>query len=366
MADPALKRLMDQFVCVRLVQMGGVDLSLFQFDPFLSFAVLFMNADQTLYGRYGTASPKANRATRDSNPNHTLEGLRAALAKALEVHAGYTGDPGAWAPRLAGKTGPAPRWRYVEKTPSARKYKRLKRVRGADSEGCVHCHEVLRTAVDSYAMKKLRVPDRMLWVYPHPDALGLTLSRDHCATVTAVAVGSAAGAAGLQVGDELLTLADQPLGSVADVQWVLHNVADEGGELVATVLRDGAESTVVLSLPDGWRRKGDFGWRYRLAGYAMWLWGGVTLEDDPKGVRVAQRSPGWFKRPNRAARKVLQAGDIIVKVDGKAGWTRSTYLAYLMRDKRLGAKVELEVLRGGKRQEISFRLPKQRPEVMGY
>ena len=36
--DAELKKLTEQFVCVRRVQMGGVDLSVFQFDPFLSWA----------------------------------------------------------------------------------------------------------------------------------------------------------------------------------------------------------------------------------------------------------------------------------------------------------------------------------------
>ena len=79
MSDPALKQLMDQFVCVRLVQMGGVDLSIYQFDPFLSWSVMFLHADKTIYGRYGTAHPQAKRSRKDSNTNHTLEGLRAAL-----------------------------------------------------------------------------------------------------------------------------------------------------------------------------------------------------------------------------------------------------------------------------------------------
>jgi len=361
-----LASVLERFVCVRVVQMGGVDLSTFQFDPFLSWAVVFMNVDKTVYGRFGTASPKSKRSERDSNPNHTVAGLRAAIDKALEVHAAYEADPRTWAPKLAPKTGPPPRWKYAEKTPAARKYKRLERIEGKESHGCVHCHEVQRTAVDSYFMKKLKVPDRMLWVYPPPSALGLTLSKDHCAEVTAVAPGSAASAAGVQVGDELRAMAGQPLLSIADVQWVLHNLPDAGGKVATEIRRGDTTKTLTFELPDLWRRQTDFCWRYRLAGYAMWLWGGVTLEDGPRGIRVAQLSPGWFKKTNRKARNALRQGDVIVKVDGKTGWTRSTYLAYLMREKRLGSKVQLEVLRGGKTKKISFKIPEKQPEVQGY
>ena len=46
--------MMDQFVCVRAVQMYGVDLSLFQFQGQLTWAAVFLNADGTIYGRYGS------------------------------------------------------------------------------------------------------------------------------------------------------------------------------------------------------------------------------------------------------------------------------------------------------------------------
>ena len=64
-SDEQLAKLRDQFVCVRLIQMGGVDLATFQFDPFLSWSVFFMNADKTIYGRFGSAHPQAKRAKRD-------------------------------------------------------------------------------------------------------------------------------------------------------------------------------------------------------------------------------------------------------------------------------------------------------------
>ena len=49
---------MDEFVCVRLVQANALDLTLFQFDYDLTFAVFFMNTDRTIYGRYGTRSER--------------------------------------------------------------------------------------------------------------------------------------------------------------------------------------------------------------------------------------------------------------------------------------------------------------------
>ena len=53
---------MEQFVRVRVVQGNGMDLSLFQFDYDLTFAVFFMNADKTIYGRFGTRAEYENAA----------------------------------------------------------------------------------------------------------------------------------------------------------------------------------------------------------------------------------------------------------------------------------------------------------------
>ncbi len=356
---------MDRFVCVRIVQMGGADLATFQFDPFLSWAVFLMHPDKTIYGRYGTASPQANRNKLDSNPNHSVAGIVAALRRALLLDEAYRKDP-ATRKTLAAKTGAAPPWPSPEKTPSARKYKRPGRVRNTDTKGCIHCHEVQRMVIDSHFMSKRALPDRELWVYPLPSILGLTLSKDHCARVTAVEPDSAAAKAGLQVGDDIRFLDGQPLCSVADLQWVLHTFPDEGGTMPAKIDRKGASHDLTFELADGWRREGDFGWRYRVAGYAMWLWGGVSLADDPKGVRVARRSPGWFKKSNREPFNKLQRGDLIVEVDGKSGWTRSTYLAYLMREKQPGAKVKLKVVRQGETIQVDFKVPRPRPEVMGH
>ena len=83
-------------------------------------------------------------------------------------------------------------------------------------------------------------------------------------------------------------------------------------------------------------------------------------------MRVSNRAPGWFKRANREPKRKLQKGDLIVEVDGRTDMDRSALLAYLMRDKKLGSTVKLVVMRQGKRETISFRIPKKQPEVEAY
>lgn len=80
-SDPRVKPLLDQFVRVRIVGTNGLDLSLFQFDYDQSFAVFFLNADKTIYCRYGTRSHRTNWSD-----DVSIEGLGKAMEGVLELH----------------------------------------------------------------------------------------------------------------------------------------------------------------------------------------------------------------------------------------------------------------------------------------
>src|SRR5947209_1242151 len=100
---------MDQFVRVRLVQANALDLTLLQFDYDLTFAVFFMNADRTIYGRYGSRSERKD-ATRDIS----IQGFGQALAAALELHKHYPANQAS----LAGKQPRTARFKTPDDFPS--------------------------------------------------------------------------------------------------------------------------------------------------------------------------------------------------------------------------------------------------------
>ena len=79
--DPRVADLMDKFVCVRMVQGNGMDLTLFQFDYDLTFAAFFMNSDRTIYGRFGSRSDHDN-----AEKDISIEGFRQAMLAALDLH----------------------------------------------------------------------------------------------------------------------------------------------------------------------------------------------------------------------------------------------------------------------------------------
>src|SRR3954447_18389935 len=112
--EPELRPLLDQFVCVRLINANTLDLARFQFDYDLSFSTLFFNADGTVYGRYG--SWKHQRDPQDK----TTAGYKRALEAALALHRGYPANKAS----LAGKQGePAPFKTPAEAPSLADKYK---------------------------------------------------------------------------------------------------------------------------------------------------------------------------------------------------------------------------------------------------
>jgi hypothetical protein len=244
--DKDLEKLEQNFVCVRVVQAKGLDLKLFQFDYDQSWCAVFLNADQTIYGRYGTRAGNGP----NSETHISLASFRKAMERALELHKGYPGNK----EQVAGKTAKAADYRLPEEVPGLQD-----RAKGATTrQNCIHCHMVRENIIRTkWQEKRLTAAD--VWVYPLPETIGLTMDIDDGLRVKAVTPDSSAAKAGLAAGDELVTLNGQRLISIADIQWVLHTAPEET-RLAVTLRRDGKalDKTVVLS---GTWKEGDISWR---------------------------------------------------------------------------------------------------------
>jgi len=227
---------MDRFVCVRIVQGWGLDLSLFQFDWRQTWMVFVMNSDRAVYGRY------------DARQADDLIGLRKALEGALELHEKWPANKA----ELAGKIGPAPRWKSPEQIPALQEKGRTKPAVGKD--GCIHCHDVLESAVRSAKALGEPVPERYLAPYPTPQRVGIMLSTKERATVTDIDRHSPAEKAGIKEGDRILKFGGQPILSWADVQWVLYTNPDPE-PIQVEIDRAGRPFVATLVLPAGWRTR---------------------------------------------------------------------------------------------------------------
>ena len=169
---------------------------------------------------------------------------------------------------------------------------------------------------------------RDLNVWPYPENAGMLVDRDDGLRVTAVMVGSLAGAAGLRPGDQLAVADGRRLFSQADLRGVLHRAPVAGPVKVdLRWLRNGKVQSGTLDLPDGWRRT-DLSWRTSVAHGNVGAYPGFWPTDadglrDRLGIakdRMAVKPHfGFGKQPPGPAQKAgLKANDVIVAVNGES------------------------------------------------
>ena len=246
--DKELKSLLEKFVCVRIVQMHGIDLKRFAFDGSLTWAVFMMNADGTIYGRYGSRSGLKQFSDREIS----VAGFKKSLSGALELHAQYGADKLKVGKQLAGKTrADKPSWPTPEAIPSLQATPRLvKRFIGAKGQhgGCIHCHMVPANEIKSMWLAKREIHDRELVPYPMPNQLGFRMDPKQAATVQRTWPNSRADRAGLKVGDRILRIDQQPILSTADIQWLLHNAENQDSLAIEVERGDERNNTYPVDL----------------------------------------------------------------------------------------------------------------------
>ena len=348
--DPVIRPLLEQFVCVRQVATNGLDLSLFQYDTDQSFAVFFLNADKTIYGRFGTRSHRT-----EWMGDVSLKGLAQALKGTLFLHQNYD----EYKESLAGKRGKPQEVASPELYPSLKgKFTDSLNYKGDVVKSCIHCHQIGDAQREYYWHAKKPIPDQVLWPYPHPKSLGLILDPNQMAVVKDVQPGSDAERAKLQVGDTIQTFDGQPMLSIADVQWVLHTVEPSGGSVPMKVKRGDQTLSLTLELKDGWRRSGDISWRVTTWGLRRIGGGGMLLEQADQGGLLVKRVGKYG--PHGAARRTgIREGDRIVSYDGHKDFqSEQDLLTYVVTKKKPGDKVDVVVRRGPK--ELTFALPIQK------
>lgn len=353
--DRKVGELMDQFVCVRIVQANAINLDQFRYDFDLSFAAVLMHPDGDIYGRFGTRSrhPEAH--------DISLDGLREALAGALELHRRYDDVK----PALAAKRPMPDRFHTPRDYPLlSGKYQAELDYEGRVAASCIHCHQIRDAQRRLYRDSGEAMPEQVLFPNPNPAVVGLVLDPRRRATVTEVDADSAAERAGLRPGDELLTIDGQPLLSIADVQWVLQQ-APAAGELAIEARRGGKPLALSLTLDKGWRRRDDLSWRAttwelrRMALGGMWL---VPLTADERrqvglteGLSLRVKHLGEHGDHATALKAGVRKGDILISFDGLTDDLRETdLLAHGIVRRRKGDRIEVVVLRDGERKRIRF------------
>ncbi len=340
-----LDEISGEFVLVRMINMRGVDTSVFNFDFDLSWSGFFMNADLTVYGRYGTRKDS-------SDSQFSTAALKESMKRALEIHKGYPSNKASLAPKNVKTAAPA---KFPEDMPSLKSQFSTPDI----PRGCIHCHHVYKGVRRSLMVEKKPLPNNLLWVYPMPDAIGMVVDPADGAKVTSVAAGTPAAKAGVQADDVVSAINGAPVISIADIQFALQNTADQS-TLKLEVLRNGAKKVLNVALAGDWRKAADYAWRASTGDIRIGMQMTPLSDDERKaaglksgGIKV---KAAWPKGP--AGQAGFLAGDVITAVNGQPAPEKETdFIAYVRQKFLPGQKLKLSIVRGGKRQDIEMSVP---------
>lgn len=352
--------LLDQFVCVRVINANTLDLTKFQFDYDLSLSTLLFNADGTVYGRFGSWQHQKDAL------DTTISGYKAALEAGLAIHKGYPANKAA----LSGKQGgPAPFAVPVEIPTLAGKYGRELNWGGKVVQSCVHCHQIGDAFRAWHRNQGKPIPTDLIYPMPMPETVGITFDGETASSVAEVVKGSHSDAAGFKAGDTIASIDGQPLISSADFAWVLHRAPEEGTLRAKVTRGGGAEQELTLKLPKGWRLKSDISTRVGTWPMRAMAFGGLVLRDltdeerqkkglDTKSMALLVKSVGQYGIHATAKKTGFLKDDVLVSVDGLSGrMSEGELLGHLLTQRMQKETVKFSVKRADK--TLDFELPMQ-------
>ena len=344
------------FISLRQVEMKGVDLSQFQFDYDLNWAAMFINADGTVYGRYGTQSADGPDAY------NSVESLEKTMRRVISVHANYA----TYKKYLTNKRGKPKPYKTALEMPGLEPERKKKFQGLTERNNCIHCHNV-HDAENNQLQLSGKWSKEMLWRYPLPDNIGLEIDPKDGLKISKVIPNSPAAKAGLMAGQSISYINNQLVLSIADIQWVLHNLPNAAATI--NVYTWNSNRNYTLTTRAGWK-KTDVSWRG-----SMW-----DLRPRLR-VYMPKAKPQELKKLNlpegqhalrvqwininspegRAAKKAgLREGDFIVALGGKSFDEAISHRAFntlVKLNYKSGEKLALSLLRKGKR--IALELPLQ-------
>lgn len=331
-------------MCVRIQSMNGININLFQFERDLTWMAFFLDGNDRVYARYG------GRDQFNAEVCVSKESLVRVMRQVLERHQ-------AGAVQAAGRfeSGAQPVRTPEQIPPMTRMMARR------EENKCIHCHDV-KAAELRHLQSLGQFRREQVFTYPMPSAVGLEMAAAEQNRVERVRADSPASRAGVQAGDVLMSADGYHILTQADLARVLE-LTPKVAKLPLTLSRGDETLTAELALSGDWRRGVDPSWRetLHLAGPGGGFWGQKLSADDRQKQGVAIDAMAvrvtyiWGDHTRRAGVKV---GDVVVEFDGLKRDMRINELhAHLHLNRNYGDQISLSVLRDGKRESLSMKLP---------
>jgi hypothetical protein len=322
-------------VLLRIGNMRGVDLSIFDFDYDLQWFALMLSADGHALGRFG------GRDADTPAKYQSLPALRHSLDASLQRFKAIKDA----------KPPPPRKPMRAEDYPAAQKQR---------ENACIHCHHVHEFRRD-LLRREGNWSLEEVWVYPQPENLGLTLDVDRGDRVVGVQPKSVAAKLGVKPLDTLRFIDDTPIAAVADVQYALHK-APKKGALAVVWQRGAREMKGTVSLAENWRYT-DVSWRWSLKSLppSPSIIGDDLNREERKKLGLDPRQLAYrqmnFLTPT-ARQAGLQANDVIVGIDDRPmRMTARQFETHIRLHYRVGQEITLNVVRGEERVKVKLKLP---------
>jgi S1-C subfamily serine protease len=280
------------------------------------------------------------------------------MRRVLELHEHYPANR----EELVGKRGDDKPYATALDMPGMRNAEKLAGETARNN--CIHCH-MIHDAENASAYASGTFNNDLLWRYPLPENVGLSINPQSGVRIMKVLPGSPAERAGLKAGENITHVNGQAMTSIADIQWVLRGLKNAGDRVS---IRTDAQDEHELKLTDGWKRN-DISWRGSLWSLPPKLpvWMPPIEETQRKALGVPEdETPLLVKWINtgepagRAARDAgLKEGDIVVGIAGEPMRFEDTphFIMHVKLNYKPGDTLPLTVVgKGGQRREVRLTL----------
>ncbi len=339
--DSPRGRLLENYVCARIVDMTGIDIGLFDYDRHNAIYFFLLNGNEDIYLRYGG---------RDKVAGDTylhLDSFTRALESGLELHKAH--QAGEWTP----PEKPAPR--YPKDVPMLRE-NTIERGR------CVECHLIADFTLQQKELDGTLDTRRDL--FPAPDIKKLGIELDVPTGLGVKTVTGPAKAAGMAPGDRIIALEGAAVYTFGDFQYRYADVDRDAESLSITVARGDATEGLTIGLPKQWWRTDTF-YRFWTVEPQLYFFARPLSAEEKRALdlpvngfasEVDEVDPG--AKPLRL--HTLQVGDIITAVNGVSEDPICDNAEfYIILNTPAGGDYTMTVLRDGERLEMTARSYRQ-------